>query len=150
MEKEYRGTNGNLILSDKGIVIIRGLKGFFLGGGMIRGNKSIPYESIAAVQFKEVGLTAGYIQFTLIGGSEAKGGLLQAVRDENSISFNTKRTSAKFTEAKSLVEERIHARSNLQRKNEGADDLEKYAELRDKGVLTEDEFQAKKRKILEL
>ena len=31
-----------------------------------------------------------------------------------------------------------------------ADELKKYAELRDKGIITEEEFQAKKKKLLDL
>ena len=31
-----------------------------------------------------------------------------------------------------------------------ADELKKYAELRDQGIITEDEFQAKKKKLLDL
>ena len=35
--KEYKGYNGTLILTDTGVIIKRGAKGFFLGGGMLRG-----------------------------------------------------------------------------------------------------------------
>ena len=31
-----------------------------------------------------------------------------------------------------------------------ADELKKYAELRDKGIITEEEFQSKKKKLLDL
>ena len=34
--------------------------------------------------------------------------------------------------------------------NSNADELKKYAELRDKGVITEEEFQSKKKKLLDL
>ena len=68
--KEYKGYNGTLILTDTGVIIKRGAKGFLLGGGMLRGDKTIPYGSIVAVQLKKAGMTAGYIQLTLKGGSE--------------------------------------------------------------------------------
>ena len=144
-EKTYEGYNGTLILNNGGVQIKRGAKGFLLGGGMLRGDKSIPYSSIVAVQLKKCGLTAGYIQLTLKGGSEAKGGLFQSATDENSINFY-KKGNEPFAEAKKIIEEKINQTSNGQKS--GADDLEKYSQLRDKGILTEEEFQAKKKQIL--
>lgn len=87
--KEYKGYNGTLILTDTGVIIKRGAKGFFLGGGVLRGDKTIPYSSIVAVQLKKAGITAGYIQLTPKGGSEAKSGLFQSATDENSINFHS-------------------------------------------------------------
>lgn len=146
-EKEYKGINGTLVLTDRTVIIKRGAKGFIYGGMMLRGDKTIPYGSIVAVQLK-LGkmLSGGYIQLSLMGGSEAKGGIWQAVTDENSISFNRK-LNPNFQEAKELIEQRIQ-KSNGQISE--ADDLEKYAKLRDKGVITETEFQAKKKQILGL
>ncbi len=143
--KEYKGYNGTLILTPTGVIIKRGLKGFLLGGGMLRGDKTIPYSSIIAVQLKKAGLTAGYIQLTLIGGSEAKGGLFQSYRDENSINFYNW-DNKKFEEAKQIIEERMgqhpsHKKSEL-------DDLEKLALLKEKGVITKEEFEKKKKQLL--
>src|SRR3989344_4184348 len=101
--KEYKGYNGTLILTNSGVVIKRGAKGFLLGGGMLRGDKSIPYSSIVAVQLKKAGLVAGYIQITLTGGSDAKGGLLQSSLDENSINFHAfGKNNELFAEAKEI------------------------------------------------
>jgi hypothetical protein len=146
MQKEYKGYNGTLILTDTGVVIKRGMKGFLLGGGMLRGDKSIPYSSIVAVQLKKAGLVAGYIQLTLMGGSEAKGGLFQSAKDENSINFQAfGKNNELFLEAKEVIEKKIHQSKNP---NSDASELEKYAELRDKGILSEEEFQAKKKQLL--
>jgi hypothetical protein len=147
MEKEYKGYNGVLVLTDTGVVIKRGAKGFLLGGGMLRGDKSIPYSSIVAVQFKKAGLMAGYLQLTLTGGSEAKDGLFQSAMDENSINFHASGNKNElFEEAKQLIEQKIHMAKGGPQKSE-ADDLEKYAQLRDKGIITEEEFKAKKKQI---
>lgn len=148
-DKEYRGYNGTIVLKKDSIIIKRGIKGFMLGGGMLRGDKTIPYSSIVAVQFKKAGMTAGYLQLTLKGGSEAKGGLLQSTTDENSIHFHRyKNNNALFEEAKTLIEKRM----GDQQKPQGSamDELEKLAKLKDKGVITEEEFQAKKRILLDL
>ncbi len=150
MEKTYKGTNGDLILTDRGVIIKRGAKGFFLGGGTLRGDKTIPYSAISAVQFKKAGFTAGYIQLSLTGGFEAKGGLMQSINDENSITFNSVKNSERFAEAKKEIEEHIHKPRNEGVFKSDADDLEKYAKLRDKGVITEEEYQAMKKKLLDL
>ena len=150
--KEYRGYNGTLILTDTGVIIKRGAKGFLLGGGMLRGDKTIPYSSIVAVQLKKAGMTAGYIQLTLRGGSEAKSGLFQSATDENSINFHSAfggKNNELFAEAKKLIEEKINALS-APAKNSGLDDLEKLAALKEKGIISEEEFQAKKKQLLGL
>ena len=36
------------------------------------------------------------------------------------------------------------------KKKTNADEIKKYAKLRDKGIITEEEFQAKKKKLLDL
>lgn len=146
--KEFKGYNGTLILTDTGVVIKRGLKGVLLGGGMLRGDKTIPYRSIVAVQLKKAGMTAGYIQLTLKGGSESKAGLFQSTTDENSINFHF-RKNKDFEEAKQLIEERI---SNI---DGGAgtanlNNLEKLAELKEKGIITQEEFDQKKKILLGL
>jgi len=149
-QNEYGGYNGTLILTDTMVIIKRGVKGVLLGGGSLRGDKSIPYSSIAAVQLKKAGLTAGYLQLTLVGGSEAKGGLVQATTDENTIMFYAS-GNKKFEEAKQLIEQRIAAaRSGAGQQRSDADELAKYAELRDKGTITEEEFQQKKKQLLNL
>lgn len=150
--KEYKGYNGTLILTDTGVIIKRGAKGFLLGGGILRGDKTIPYSSIVAVQLKKAGMTAGYIQLTLKGGSEAKSGLFQSTTDENSINFHSAfggNNNELFAEAKKLIEERINA-VNSPAKNSGLDDLEKLAALKEKGIISEEEFQAKKKQLLGL
>jgi hypothetical protein len=145
LPKEFKGQNGNLILNETSLVIKRGLKGFLLGGGMLRGEKTIPYESIVAVQLKPSGFLVGYLQLTLKGGSEAKGGFLQSQKDENTIRFTKNEV---FLEAKKIIEEKINASSKSS--NNSLEDLQKLAEMRDKGILTEEEFTAKKKQILKI
>lgn len=149
--KEYSGYNGTLCLTDTGIVIKRGLKGFLLGGGKLRGDKTIPYSSIVAVQLKKAGMTAGYIQLTLAGGSEAKDGLFQSTTDENSINFHALgKNNESFAEAKTLIEQRIGQSRGSAAPKSDAENLEKFAELRDKGIITKAEFEAKKKQLLGL
>ena len=149
MNKEYKGYNGTLILTDTGVIIKRGAKGFMFGGGMLRGTKTIPYSGIVAVQLKKGGATAGYIQLTLKGGSQVKGGLMRSTRDDNSILFYAYRNK-KFAEAKKLIEEHISQQNNAPLVSSGLNDLERLAQLKEKGVITEQEFTAKKKQLLGL
>lgn len=147
MNDEYKGYNGTIILTDAGVIIKRGAKGFLLGGGMLRGDKTIPYTSIVAVQLKKAGMTAGYLQLTLKGGSEAKSGLMQSTTDENTVNFHS-RKNKDFLEAKEKIEARISQTSGIQQSRSSADELEKLAALKEKGILSQAEFDNEKAKIL--
>lgn len=144
MEQIFKGYNGTLILGDNTVLIKRGLRGVLLGGGMLRGDKTIPYASIVAVQLKKAGLTAGYLQLTLKGGSEAKAGLFQSAMDENSINFYSNRNKD-FEEARKLIEEKISKSDGV---SGNINDLEKLADLKNKGIITEKEFELKKKQLL--
>ena len=146
-QKEYKGYNGTLILTDNGVIIKRGVRGFLLGGGKLRGDKTIPYSSIVAVQLKKAGMTAGYLQLTLKGGSEAKGGLFQSATDENTVNFYSGKNKI-FAEAKETIEKHISGDSHKAASN--LDELEKLASLKEKGIITQEEFDAKKKSLLEL
>lgn len=148
MQDEYKGYNGTIVLTKDGVLIKRGAKGFLLGGGMLRGDKTIPYSSIVAVQLKKAGMTAGYLQLTLKGGSEAKSGLMQSTTDENTVNFHA-RKNKDFLEAKEKIEAKIsQSAGGNQQGSSGADELEKLASLKDKGVISQEEFDAKKKQIL--
>ena len=145
MTKEYKGYNGILVLNDNHLIIKRGLRGVLLGGGFLRGDKTIPYTSIVAVQLKRAGLIAGYLQLTLKGGSEAKGGLFQSTTDENSVHFHSPKNKL-FDEAKRLIEERIAVSGGATFSK--YDELAKLKDLKDSGVLSDEEYNKEKAKLL--
>lgn len=148
-QKEYKGHNGDLILTNSGVIIKRGAKGFLLGGGFLRGDKTIPYSSIIAVQFKKAGMVQGYIQLTLKGGNEAKSGWMESLSDENTINFNIWGESNKlFLEAKKEIENRISGGG--QKNISNLDELEKLAVLKEKNIITKEEFETKKKSLLDL
>ena len=141
------GTNGIVSLFPDRVRIRRKGIGSFLTQGL-KGEKDIQLSNISSVQFKDAGLlTAGYIQFAFMGGSESKGGLFSAVSDENSVMFRKPQQSA-FDALREAVQERISKRESAG--TGAADELEKLANLRDRGILTDEEFDAKKKQILGL
>lgn len=147
--KLLKGTNGEVELHEDKIVIKRkGLTNTILHG--FKGDKSIPISMITSIQFKEPGfLTAGYIQFGIQGGIESRGGIYDAVKDENSITF-IKKTKKDFIELKEYIENKIMSREKQRYSATGnnLDELEKLSDLLNKHIITEEEFAAKKKQIL--
>lgn len=147
------GIDGQLELLEDRIRIKRqGAFGFINHG--FKGDKEIQIENISAIQFKKAGALSGYIQFSFLGGQESKGGIFDATKDENTIMF-TQKSQEQFQK----VKEKIDSIQKTMRTSSAAvqsvnfscaDELEKLASLREKGIITDEEFQAKKRQILGL
>ncbi len=147
---DVKGHNGQLEVHDDRIVIKReGMLALFTQG--FKGRKEIPFAQITAIQFKKVGMIfSGYIQFSIMGGVESRGGVMDATKDENTIMF-TKAQEPEFEKAKKLIEDEMYkSKSSQTHKVSELDELEKLADLKKKGIITEKEFQAKKKKILDL
>ena len=138
----FDGHNGQIEVLEDRIVISR--KGVF--GFLLKGDKTIPFASITAVQFKTASaFFNGYIQFTVHGGNESRGGIASAGTDENSVMFRAGRQAEEFARLKAIVEAKISsAQSGHARHRSAADEVEKFAALRDRGIITEEEFQQKK------
>jgi hypothetical protein len=119
-----------------------------------KGEKRIPVRSVTAVQFKPAGpMVNGFIQFSLGGGNEARSRFgrqtVDAVNDENSVIFTRKQQGA-FTALRDMLDAAVAAGNSSAPTAtiDPMDQLRKLADLRDSGVVTEAEFQAKKRQLL--
>lgn len=119
------------------------------------GDKKILFADLTAVQFREpAGYSVGYMQFIYPGSSESKANVLDAINDENSIPFQP----SELENAQAIynyIEERRHdlsARRNGQvvQQLSSADEIKKYKELLDSGIITQEEFDAKKKQLLGL
>lgn len=142
------GKNGQLELTATVLRITRkGLFGLLTQG--LKGDKEILISQISSIQFKNAGpFFNGYFQVGFLGGRENKGGIFDAINDENTVLFTTSQQSA-FERVRDEVMARIAKRSA----GDGAPastagEIERLAALRDKGLITDDEFQAAKRKAL--
>ena len=124
--------------------------------GGANGGKRIKIRDITAVQFREpAGMVVGFIQFTFPGSGENKNGVVSSINDENSIPVSP----ANAALAKSIVDY-IEARrdelsapivvSAAPAAFSQADELKKFKELLDLGIITEEEFEAKKKQLLGL
>ena len=151
------GYNGQVTVENDMLTISRkGMMATLVQGG--KGDKRIPLRSITAVQLrKPLAGTDGYIQFSILGAVDSGGGFMRARGNENSISFYGSQLPA-FEKVQQVVEEFIRTGGQTQQpvvqaaapQVDVADQLAKFADLRDKGILTEDEFQEQKRKLLSM
>ena len=132
--------------------------------GIAAGTKKIPFSSITALQFKEASIYAnGFLQFSMMGGIEASGGIFGAVKNENSFIFarfegynllkgasRDEGLNEKMREIKDFIEQRIGSQPQAHKSgsNDEFDKLRKLAKLRDDGIINEAEFQAQKSKLL--
>jgi hypothetical protein len=143
------GENGQIEIKDNKIIISRrGITAFLIYG--FAGEKEILIDNITAVQYKKAGrYTGGYIQFTFKGCLEAKRGIREATKDENSIVFNRSQEK-KFQYIKDEINKRILSNNQPIKTISNLDELEKLAHLRDKGIVTEEEFNLKKKELLNI
>ena len=135
------GSNGSVELTGDSVVIRRkGLANILTQG--IQGEKVISLSSITAIQFKESGnWMAGMIQFTLQGGREFRGGMLEATKDENAVLFEKKQQPA-FVELRDRVRSLMAKSAPVSTSR--TEELIKLAELVDRGFLTREEFEQRK------
>lgn len=146
------GENGILKVNENTIELIRkGLTAKLIG---LRGTKEIMIKDITSIQLKEPGfLTNGFIQFAFPGSQESKAGTFDAAKDENSIIFN-KKQKTQFIQIRDLINDKrknLHNQANQPNAvSNQYDDLEKLAGLRDKGIISDEEFIIKKKQILGL
>ena len=159
MEFEARGHCGTVLFDGTFITISVDKKQKSMAVPM--GEKRIPLSSVSAVQWKSPGgLVAGFIAFTVPGGNERISKLgsstTNAVKDENSVVFR-KDVENKFAAVRNAIETAISERETSPTTAPApaaavpsslADELKKFAELRDSGVLSEAEFEEQKAKLL--
>lgn len=144
-----KGISGQLELLESKVRIKREGVGSLFLHGMV-GEKEILIKQISSIQLKKAGrFTSGYIQFSFLGGQEAKRGIFQATQDENTLMFRSDQQSA-FVSLKQAIEDRLASLDEGNATQSYLVELEQLAALRDRGIITDDEFNAKKRQLLGL
>ncbi|MFC1938587.1 SHOCT domain-containing protein [Chloroflexota bacterium] len=144
------GVNANLLLLEDRIRIQRKEEKTFLNQGF-KGQKDILFSQISSVRLKRATtLGNGYIRFSVLGRDET--GEIDPTRDKNTVMFRGAR-QAEFDKIKVAIETKMTTvRTAVYKPPLSAmsyiEELEQLAALRNKGIITEEEFAAKKRRIL--
>lgn len=146
------------LYDDRLVITQEGIMGAISRG--LSGGKTIYYCDISSVQFKEAGWTAGFIEFTFPGSNDRPGGSIFGMGNENRFSFSyptlgaQKELNIEARKAKEIIEDKI--RQYKENKNQinsqvfisVADEIKKLKELLDSGIISQEEFNNKKRQLL--
>ena len=129
------------------------------GQGFITGNttKTLHMANIMSVSVTPSTLWArGFIEFTVPGGKDSKN-IEQALRNENALPLKAAGQNEEALKIKAYVEEQIMNYANskgsttiVQQASSPAEELKKMKELLDMGIITQEEFDAKKKQLLGL
>lgn len=160
-EKLYYEINGNMGTTLKvyetycTISMTNGGKALLFKGiqGAMAGEKKFFYSDITGTQFKNLGMTTGYLQFEFPGANS-----INAMKSENSFTFSAtigtskhKELKEKMQEVADFIKEKIHNNKNNSDVISGgsvADELLKFKQLLDSGIISQEEFDKKKQELL--
>jgi len=90
-----------------------------------------------------------YIQFTIQGGNESTKGIYKATSDENTIMF-AKKDNTLVIKIKEHIDSEIR-KLKVPQVNQSislSDELQKIADLKAQGILSDDEFLAAKKRLI--
>ena len=145
-----KGNNGIITIDGDWLTIDRKRFG---RAGHSQGDRRIPLASITAVQMQPARLfTNGFIRFTVPGSPQFRGGLQNAMRDENAVTFRWGQDRG-FNMVRAAVEQHITAHPAGAPTGAGKPDIpeqiKKLGELREQKLITDEEFEAKKAELLD-
>lgn len=161
MEYKLKCADGTLFADEEKIMIRK--KNFDGFQTAIMGNRAIFYSDISSIEFKKSGLIGGYMKFILAGTDERKRtgfgyGITKNFKDQNSLALipgtNKKAIEIYNFILKKMEDARRNANVVINNSNNTnelnyLEELEKLADLKEKGILSEEEFNSKKQQILE-
>lgn len=153
---DLQGVRGRYmkVYDNRAIIGTKATLGSFVTGNVSDGEKTIYYRDCIGVQFKQSGLQIGYLQL------ETASGIMNMRQNnffnENSFTFDTTvQSNEKMQEVADYVRSRVEEAKNggsvkAEPAVSVADELKKFKELLDMGIITQEEFDAKKKQLLGL
>jgi hypothetical protein len=144
---EAKGRLNTVVFDGEWITISKSGLGRLAGGGEVR----IPVSSVTAVMWKPANpLLNGYIHFVVPGSADTSRGTRGAANvrlSPNTVSF-VESNAHDFERLRDAVERAIHGSRTARHTPSAADQIAQFAALKDQGILTEEEFSAKKARLL--
>lgn len=142
------------VYDDKVVITTKAGIGSFLTGNASDGEKTIYYVDCIGVQFKKSGLQLGYLQLETASGIMNNRG--NNFFNENTFTFDgSKLPNDKMEEVADYIKKQV----DLAKKQRNApaaaevspaEEIKKFKELLDSGIITQEEFDAKKKQLLGL
>lgn len=162
MIAEFKGQNGKLIVHEDYLAISRDTFGGFISQGGASGERRYFYKDILSVEYKKpTFISNGYFKVIVAGTKEtnAKVGLLgsstDSMKDQNTVVLRafTKKVGEEADRVYGIVMEKL---TNAKKdkpvvsapSSSKMDELKKLGELKAAGILSEEEFQKEKEKLL--
>ncbi|WP_234340415.1 DUF4429 domain-containing protein [Streptomyces sp. TP-A0875] len=158
MDMYAKGTGGQLRFDGQYVTFEH--KGFLARTTTGKGEKRLHISQISAVQWKPAGMVVnGFIQFTIPGGNEVRSSFgsqtFSAVEDENSVVFNRNQQPA-FDAMRAAIDEAIARQHAAPQPTAAAaevggsvaDELTKLGALVQQGLMSREEFEQAKARLL--
>ena len=122
------------------------------------GEKTLYATDISSVEFKEAQkFCIGYIRFSLLYGGEQRKSVSDAAEDPNSVAIGLVERNEQAAEIKKYIDKMLanvrnnkNPSSTIIQTSSSADELKKYKDLLDSGIITQEEFDTKKKQLLGL
>lgn len=157
---EVKSTTGQImnVYEDRVELTQEGVLGFLTQG--LQGTKTYFFKDITTIQFKNCGWTSGFFEFTFPGGHDGRGGSLTGITNDNRFIFGAPTIGRAKEIAKEMekVNEYLQKQLSESKKEHSqnvngisvADEILKLKNLMDEGIISEDEFQVKKKQLLNI
>lgn len=150
-----KGSRGRSIkvYENKCIINVKVGLGSLVTGNVTDGEKTIYYKDVIGVQFKPSKLTLGYLQ--LETASISMNNISSNFFNENTFTYDpTKISNEDMEEVYKYVNQKVEEYKNNQNTNikqiSPADEIKKYKELLDCDAITKEEYEKKKKELLNL
>ena len=155
---ELKGTNGTITAYEDKVVLSR--KGFAaIASHGFQGDRTFFYVDLTGIDYKKPGWTNGYIQFLVAGSKSTSprvsliGSSPESMKDENTVilrSFNSATPQLADDMYNYLMEKISAAKSpSIQTStSSSADEILKFKQLLDAGIISQEEFNKKKAQLL--
>lgn len=156
---ELKCTNGLLKVYNDRVVISRKTAMGFMAQGL-KGDKTFFYRDLSSIEYKKPSIWAnGYIKFITSGTFETKQNIglfgttkMEASKDSNTLilrAFNKEVPKQSERIYNYIINKISESKSNGIVSNiSNADEILKYKQLLDQGIITQEEFEKKKQELL--
>ncbi|GGF08028.1 Short C-terminal domain-containing protein [Chishuiella changwenlii] len=158
---QFKGQNGKILVYDDYIELSKDTFGGFISQGGYSGNRRYFYSDIVTIEYKKPTFIAnGYFKIIIEGTTESNAtvGLFasssNSMKDQNTIILRafTKKVGEETDSIFKLLMQKISEFKKSQNTPVNPiskmDELKKLGELKSLGIITEEEFQVEKQKLL--